>query len=107
MAKKVAAVHICSNCIKDFSSKEIYSALKPNALLPHYTVYCEKCIKELGIEEYTPYLKSRVSKTNSETETDKPKTTKKTTAKTKTATSAKTKTATSAKTKTTSTRSKK
>lgn len=105
MTKKVA-VHICSECIKEFTSKEIYSALKPNALLPHYTVYCEKCIKELNIEEYTPYLKSRVSKSN-DTETDKSKNTRKNTAKTKTATSAKTKKTTATKTKTTSTRSKK
>lgn len=99
MAKKAATVHICSECIKEFASKDIYSALKPDALLPHYTVYCKKCIDDLGIKEYTPYLKSRVSKSN-DTESDKPKKSK-TTAANKSKTTAKTKNATVTKTKNT------
>ena len=88
--KKAATVHICSECIKEFASKDIYSALKPDALLSHYTVYCKKCIDDLGIKEYTPYLKSRVSKSN-DTESDKPKKSKTTAPKTKNATATKTK----------------
>ena len=100
MAKK-ARIHICSECIKEFSSKEIYSALKPNAILPHSTVYCKKCIDELGITEYTPYLKSRVAKSNIELNEPKAEKKSKSTTEKKSKSVAKTKSTTATKTKST------
>lgn len=67
MATKKKEKHICSECIGEFDAKDVYSADVPNAMIPHSTIYCLKCIKKLGIEEYKPYLKPRTPRTKKTT----------------------------------------
>jgi len=57
---KTKEKHICSECIGEFDGKDLFSALVPDR--EYYTNYCEKCIKKLGIKEYTPYFKPTVRK---------------------------------------------
>ena len=74
--KEKKDIHICSECIGEFSSKDIFTAQVPNAMIPHDTSYCEKCLKELGIKEFKPYLKPREPR--KKTEKTKNSTTEKT-----------------------------
>lgn len=76
--KKVKEEHICSECIKGFDGKDIFTAQVPER--SYNTNYCEKCIKKLKITEFEPYYKPR--KPRAKKETTKKTTTKKTTRKT-------------------------
>lgn len=80
MVKKVTSnKHICSNCIEEFDPKNIFTAQVPDR--DYSTDYCEKCLKELGIKEFEPYLKPRVKKTPVKKATVKKPATKKVTTK--------------------------
>jgi uncharacterized CHY-type Zn-finger protein len=68
---------VCSGCIKDFDVKEIFIAQVPNR--EYTTVYCEKCLKKLGIKEYKPYKKPRKNAKKTTTNATKRKTSAKTT----------------------------
>ena len=85
--------HICSECIGDFDAKDLFVAQVPDR--DYNTIYCAKCLKELGITEFKPYHKVSEKKVK----VPKPKTV--TATKTKTGTATKTKTGTATKTKTT------
>lgn len=52
--------HVCSNCLELFAPKDICSATKPGE--NYSTYYCTKCINDMGITEYVPYLKPRTKK---------------------------------------------
>lgn len=56
--KKTIDEHICSECIKGFMGKDLFTAQVPDR---NYTTnYCGKCIKKLKITEYEPYIKVTV-----------------------------------------------
>jgi len=80
--RKESNKHICSGCLGEFDSKEIFVGKFPGK--EYTTDYCEKCVKKLGIEEVVPYLKPR-----------KPRTEVKKVSKTKKSTTSKTKNSTS------------
>jgi len=67
--------HICSECIGDFDAKDLFVAQVPDR--DYNTIYCEKCLKKLGITEFHPYHKVAEKKVKVEKVTSK---TKKTTA---------------------------
>ena len=69
---KVKEEHICSGCIKGFDAKDIFSAMVPDR--EYSTNYCAKCLKELGITEFTPYLKPRKTRAKKVVDTDTVKT---------------------------------
>lgn len=48
---------VCSGCINEFTTKEIFIAPKPNS--EYNTYYCLDCIKKLEIVDAVPYLKPR------------------------------------------------
>jgi len=83
--KKESRMHICSNCLSELDPKDTFVGKFPGK--EYTTDYCEKCIKELGIEEVVPYLKPRVRKEKTTTKkpaalkTKKNTTTKKSTSK--------------------------
>lgn len=52
MAKK-KTTSICTDCLGEFTAKEIFTALVPNR--EYYTIYCKKCMIALGIEKCRPY----------------------------------------------------
>lgn len=86
MTAKKKDVHICSECLGEFTSKETFVALVPDR--QYYTLYCVDCMKELGIKECKPNTATAfTSKTLYVDELGKPKikktTTKKTTTKNK------------------------
>jgi hypothetical protein len=56
-AKKIQT-HVCSECLDDFNSKQIFFALAPTG--DHRTLYCIKCINELKIKEYFSYSNSKM-----------------------------------------------
>jgi hypothetical protein len=61
MIKKATSnKNICSNCIGEFDPKDIFTARVPDR--EYSTDYCEKCLKELGIKEFEPYLKPRAKR---------------------------------------------
>jgi hypothetical protein len=60
VAKKIKETRICSHCINDIDQTEINIALVPSG--KYYTLYCHKCIKELGITDFKPYIKPRKKK---------------------------------------------
>ncbi|MCK9415848.1 hypothetical protein M0Q97_04240 [Candidatus Dojkabacteria bacterium] len=53
MGKKVKNVKICSNCIEEFNQTEINIALVKSG--QYSTLYCNECIKKLGITDFKPY----------------------------------------------------
>jgi hypothetical protein len=52
--------HICTECLEEFSAKNIYIASFKNG--DFSTMYCKKCIDELKIKEFIPYNKPRKKK---------------------------------------------
>lgn len=52
MPKKKKDIHICSECLGEFTSKETFVALVPER--QYYTLYCIDCMKELNIKECKP-----------------------------------------------------
>jgi hypothetical protein len=80
--KTKCTTHICSECIGDFDAKNLFVAQVPDR--DYTTIYCEKCLNELGITEFRPYHKVSEKKPKIITE-KKPKiiTEKKTTTKKK------------------------
>jgi hypothetical protein len=60
MGKKVKDTKICSHCIEDFDQTEMNIALVKSG--NYYTLYCNKCIKELGIIDFKPYKKKKRKK---------------------------------------------
>ena len=55
MTKKKDA-HVCSECLNEFTSKEIFVALVPDR--EYYTNYCKKCLIELEIDKCKAYTSS-------------------------------------------------
>jgi len=86
MAKKKTNTLICSECIGEFKTKEMFCATVPNR--EYSTVYCEKCLKELGIKEFKPYIKPRKPREVKPKTTSATKTKKSTTATKKKSTTA-------------------
>ncbi len=70
---------ICSHCIEEFDVTNIFIAQVPNR--EYSTVYCEKCLKELGIKEFNPYKKPRKPRPTKPKSTTNTKRKSKTTAK--------------------------
>jgi hypothetical protein len=56
--------HVCSGCIELFDPKDLLSGTKDGS--GYSTYFCADCIKKLGIKDYEPYLKKRVSKKSKE-----------------------------------------
>lgn len=48
---------VCSECINEFSNKDIFIAKKPDN--NYTTYYCLECLNILGITDFKPYLKPR------------------------------------------------
>jgi len=46
-------VHICTECVEEFTSKEVFTSLVPDR--EYYTIYCKKCMISLGITKCRPY----------------------------------------------------
>ena len=55
MAKKKDS-YVCSECLNEFPSKEIFAALVPNR--EYYTNYCKKCLIDLEIDKCKAYTSS-------------------------------------------------
>jgi hypothetical protein len=53
MTTKKKDIHICSECLGEFSSKDLYVAEVPDR--EYYTTYCEKCMKKIGIKKCRNY----------------------------------------------------
>jgi len=53
MATKKKDIHVCTECLGEFPSKDLYTAEVPER--EYYTIYCEKCLKKLGIKKCKPY----------------------------------------------------
>lgn len=53
MTAKKKDIHLCSECLGEFSSKDLYVAEVPER--EYYTTYCEKCMKKLGIKKCRAY----------------------------------------------------
>ena len=62
--------HICSECIEDFDAKDLFVARVIDR--EYTTLYCDKCLKELGLTAIRPYHKVSEKKTKVE-KTPKPK----------------------------------
>ena len=60
MTKTKTTTHVCSGCIKDIDLKSLFVAQVPNR--DYSTVYCEKCLKELGITVFHTYYKVKEKK---------------------------------------------
>ena len=45
--------HVCSDCLNDFNSKEIFLTLAPTE--DHRILYCKKCLDKLEIKKYYTY----------------------------------------------------
>ncbi len=58
--KAKSTTHVCSGCIKDIDLKSLFVAQVPDR--DYNTVYCEKCLKELGITVFHTYYKEKVVK---------------------------------------------
>jgi len=72
---KKSAKHICSECLSELDQKDLFVAHVPNPddvpNRDYNTIYCDKCIEKLKIEEFKPYAKGRKVKEKVE-KTDKP-----------------------------------
>lgn len=53
MENKKIKLHVCSECLDELLSKELYVAFVPNR--EYYTIYCLKCLKELNIKTFRKY----------------------------------------------------
>jgi len=65
-AKPKSTTHICSECIEDFAAKDLFVAQVPDR--DYTTIYCAKCLKELGITVFHPYHKVAEKKVKVKTE---------------------------------------
>jgi len=52
-SKARTTTHVCSECLNDFNSKEVFLALASTG--DHKTIYCKKCLDKLKIKEYFTY----------------------------------------------------
>ena len=67
MAKKDPKILICMNCLEDSDPTTSCFATKTTAIgLQVQFLYCEKCVKELGLTEITSYNKPRKKRKNYE-----------------------------------------
>lgn len=60
---KRSTKHVCSECLNEFDAKDLSVAKRPNPddvpNREYNTIYCDKCIEKLKIEEFKPFGKVR------------------------------------------------